>query len=56
MASVHTGGDGLIFQMTGAAVLVGVIWFALTGALWQFVPIGGSVFVAFQAAKALNRR
>ena len=51
----HTGDGGIIFPMAGACCLVGGLWFVVTGALWQFVPIGGAVFVAFQVAKALNK-
>lgn len=51
----HTGGGGIIFPMAGACVLVGGLWFLLTGALWQFVPIGGAVYVSFQVAKHVGR-
>lgn len=50
------GGGGLIFQMTGACVLVGVLWFLVTGAVWQFVPILGATYVTFQFGKALNSK
>jgi len=55
--STHTGagGSGIIFPMTGACVVVGGLWFLVTGALWQFVPIGAAVFVAFRVASAVNR-
>lgn len=53
--SAQTTGSGIIFPMTGAAVLVGVLWFLVTGELWQFVPIVAAVFVAFRAAKAVGR-
>jgi hypothetical protein len=50
------GGSGIVFQMTGVCVLVGVVWFLLTGAVWQFLPIGAAVYVTFQVAKALNAK
>ncbi len=52
--SAQTGGT-IIFPMAGACALVGGLWFLLTGQLWQFVPIGGAVYVAFQVAKLVNR-
>lgn len=53
--SNHTGGGGIIFPMTAACVAVGGLWFLVTGALWQFVPIGAAVFVAFRVASAVGR-
>lgn len=54
--SHHNGGSTIVYPMTGTCVLVGVVWFLLTGAVWQFLPIGAAVFMTFQVAKAINRR
>ena len=40
---------------SGASCAVGVLWFLVTGALWQFVPIGAAVFVAFRVADRVGR-
>ncbi len=55
MANHHSGGN-LIFAITGAYVLVGVVWCFLTGAVFQFIPIGFGVYVTFQVGKALNAK
>lgn len=38
------------------AVLVGVIIYAATGALWPFIPIGLALFVVRYIAKALEEK
>lgn len=52
----HNGGGDLIFAVTGAYVLVGGVWWLLTGAVFQFVPIAFGVYVTFQVGKALNAK
>ncbi len=52
----HTGGSEIVFTSAAALVVVGVVWFFVTGAAWQFIPIGAIVLGGFQVAKQLNRR
>jgi hypothetical protein len=37
-----------------AMVIVGALWFLITGELWQFVPIGGALVLGGAAAKGLG--
>jgi hypothetical protein len=37
-----------------AMVIVGGLWFLITGELWQFVPIGGALVLGCAVAKALG--
>ena len=54
--STHNGDSAIIFPLTATAAVSAGLWFLVTGAVWQLLPIGAAVFVVFQAAKALNRR
>ncbi len=53
--SDHNGDGTILFPVTATAVVSAGIWFLVTGAVWPLLPIGAGIFVAFQAAKALNR-
>ena len=44
----------LVQIVTWGAVGVGAIWFVVTGAVWQFLPIGAAVLVVRIAAKAVE--
>ncbi len=47
-------GPYVLPKLSLAAVTVGVVWFVLTGAVWQFIPILGGIVIALGAAKAMN--
>lgn len=36
------------------SMIVGFLWFVLTGAVWQFLPIGGAVGVAVLLKKSMS--
>lgn len=38
------------------ALVVGVIWTAITGSLVQWLPILGAIWVALAASKAMNKK
>jgi hypothetical protein len=37
-----------------ASLAAGVLWLAVTGSVWQFLPIGLAVLVALAARKAVD--
>jgi hypothetical protein len=37
-----------------AMVIVGALWWLVTGELWQFVPLAGALVLAGAAAKGLG--
>lgn len=37
-----------------AAVVVAVVWFFLTGAVWQFVPVGAAIVTVHALKKLLD--
>ncbi len=46
-----------IIVLAGVAALgVGVLWYSVTGALWQFLPIGAALAVGYIIHKLLKEK
>ena len=44
--------SGLLFIVGVMVFVVGLLWFLITGELWQFIPMVGALFLGLLAAKA----
>lgn len=51
------GTGGMLLPIAIVAVLVvGITWFAITRAIWQFIPIGIFIAMGLTAGRAVNGR
>lgn len=47
---------GVVLTVGGVlALAVGVLWYLTTGALWQFIPIGGAFGIGWFIRRTLNK-
>ena len=51
----NSSGSNVIFGLIAtAAIVVGLLWFFVSGALWQFVPILGALAIGNLIRKAMQ--